>query len=165
MRSSHAAFAIMASAAAIAAASYLARAGDLNPPAGPVSPTMLTLEDLGAQLAAASTPTWEHTRVTLTNSLGPGDLVLPGSGVLHAIIIRPFAPPTNLDAQVEVRVGDCQGGGDVVGIFEVRSGATDSLYIPLNIRYGDGGDCGLYLRSLFESGENVTVLYRPDAPN
>lgn len=163
MRSPHIAFAIIASIAVVLAASFIARAGDLNPPPGAPSSTMVTLDELSAQLIAASTPAWEHEYVTLNNSFVPGDLVLPGSGLLHAIILRPFAESTNLDAQVEVRIGDCSGGGDVVGVFELRSGATDSLYIPLNVRYGDGGDCGLYLRTLFEAGENVTVLYRPDA--
>ena len=43
-------FTLPVCASILIAGNWWANAGDLNPPGGPISPTMLTLEDLSAQL-------------------------------------------------------------------------------------------------------------------
>jgi len=94
-------------------------AGDLNPPVGPVSPTMCTLEDictkidaLDSALCCESGP-WQGKLIQANlDSVNP-EVVVPGNGILHAVIVPAgnaiqfySGVPTNPIADMAVASGD-----------------------------------------------------------
>ena len=83
-------------ATVIITAGLIAKAGDLNPPAGAIQPSMHTLDEIYNEVAGLPNVfpwcggTWEASRVqTVANSLQVTEVDL-GSGILHSIVISPI---------------------------------------------------------------------------
>lgn len=146
--------------AVVIGGAWLATAGDLNPPAGPVAPTMRTLDEIYDLVAASGGPAecppcvWE---ASFFPDVDPNiwRLVVPGSGVIHAVI------PTRCSSGLWVADGDPDAGGVVIGVFfEGASSGTSmyaSYYCPLDVRFENG----LYLKKN-AGGSQGTVLFRSD---
>lgn len=127
------------------------RAGDLNPPAGAVQPTMSNLQDIQTSLdnigiaVGVPTPAWEYKTVTVT---GGGEHTFdlePTSGVLHRVIF------TDSPAQ-EVLISDTNPV--VTGPLMLKLDPTVRHNVLLDVRFENG---------LFVTGQcTVTFLYRLD---
>ena len=143
------------SAAVIIAAALFANAGDLDPPEGPIEPTMHTLQeiyDLVQQSSPCGGCTWEYAYVSLP--LGQGYVeAVPGSGVLHGIWLR-------VPGSIAVRDGFPVG--NIIADFFYTSGSGSlSQFFELNVAFENG----VYI-AVPETGPaaNVTVLYRSTNP-
>ena len=138
----------------IITASLLARAGDLNPPAGAIQPSMHTLDEIYGKVQALPQvfplcrETWEAGYVkTLSNSLQVTE-VASGSGMLHSIVISPI---TSGFCQAEIIV-------DGQTLLVCQSDTTPET-IVFDTRYST--NIGVK-RGQALVAANVTVFYRPD---
>ena len=147
------------SAAVIIAAALFANAGDLNPPEGPIGPTMHTLDEI-YELAAAQQPcppcTWEY----WSNHIPPKQevLAIEGSGILHGLWIIPdgrvviFDGATNGPRIGEFRAFTTQAGSQY-GYIEKNE------FFELNVAFDDG-----ILLTTLSSEAKITLLYSPTNP-
>lgn len=142
--------------AILVAGAWLANAGDLNPPAGPVAPTMATLDQV---YAAVTTPqpcpecTWEYAHASLPTG-GPHILVVPGSGVFHGFWMTKKATMTVYD-------GDPNSGGQVIGYFFYTENPSNPGYNTKFWQLDVAFQNGLYMNASPQGSEtSVTVLYR-----
>lgn len=137
--------------AVIIAGALLARGGDLNPPPGPVGPTMHTLDEIyNAVVAPAPCPTclWEHWQ----GSVGEpgGVLAVPGAGVIHGL----WLPGLGHSAHV---FNGSPGSGQNIAEFTISyNGGNDFGYSSQFFQLDVPFDQGLYITG---SG-SATVLFR-----
>ncbi len=145
----------------------LVRAGDLNPPAGTIQPTMQSLAQIDLaieELAATSEFTfssWDHLHVTaalLDCTTTDWQQLIVGNGVLNSIV---FNTATDNGALVEIR--DSSGlmiFTNVNPSLQLGSGQ----YLDMNVRFTGG----LEMRSqgpCAEDNTNLTLLYRLEPPS
>ena len=143
------------SAAVIIAATLFANAGELDPPKGPIEPTMHTLEEIYSFLQQSSpcgACTWEYWSALL--SQGQPVEAIEGAGVLHGLWLE------GSNTQI-VRVYDGPPSeGNAIGRFRVEtlgsSWAQSSRFIELNIAFANG----IHVESL-NGGGSITLLHRP----
>ena len=120
------------------------RAGDLNPPAGPITETMTNLQDLKTSVDAIGmalnvpTPTWDSVWVEGGTS---NNNIVNGSGVIHAFLVSgigTFKLYTNdlLILQMELY--------------------SESQLVTLDVAYVNS------FGAFTQSNVTATVLYRPD---
>lgn len=147
----------------IAAIAMYSNAGDLNPPAGPVAPTMVTLEELNASvqslLQTVSEPEVWDFAIGSPGFVGDFGVVVPsGSGFLHAV----YLDNSDLDPQY---------GGIIIALWDVTEtelyGAVQadinaSGKVVLNTRYTNGIKAVPVGQSLDQPFALVKALYRPD---
>ncbi len=130
----------------------IVRAGDLNPPPGPVQPTMRTNQEIydriGALQANGCGGRWRAFYRADPGNPIPETLVAVGSGVVHAIIYQGSGP-------FILRDGATTGLGNA--FLTARDASTsDTQYLILDIEFTNG------LTVSSGSGAPVTVLYRLD---
>lgn len=79
---------VLASLAAIACTWMISRAGPLDPPQGPVAPSMRTLDEIYDRIAlgGGGMQVWTAS-IASTNSVGTGGVLVSGPGVLHAVYV------------------------------------------------------------------------------
>jgi hypothetical protein len=147
--------AVVGAGVAFGAFALWSNAGDLNPPEGPIQPTLRTTQEIFNRIDML-TPgpfcdngPWDTVNVQGANGVYTERLI--GSGIVHAVVI----------SSGRVRLADSGGARVLIDVFgpggtiDVPSPGTRK--IVLNIPYTDG------LWS--ESGPAKTwVLYRADAP-
>lgn len=140
---------------------WFAQAGPLDPAPGPVAPTNLTLGELSDKidvLTAASlndNGPWEFAYLDF-NSGSPVQMV-PGSGVLHAVLCAPT--PSNVSVFTNngtAQIGEFQAANWDFDFGGTPQGLFTSERWTLNVRYTNG-------LSVTGIGR-VTLLYRPDTP-
>ncbi len=131
------------------------RAGDLNPPAGAIEPTLRTLQEiynrigeLNGQDGCACGP-WQS---LVTPNVGTTTTsLLSGNGFVHAVIVK------------EGRGIEFLSNGDstIIADLSTPAGSPTSQFV-LNIRYENG----LSFRAIngANGSDRCTVLYRADAP-
>ncbi len=138
------------------AASSLVRGGDLNPPAGPIQPTMHSLEDVMAAINANNqcgcTWTYKHIPSGTASPL----LIAEGKGVVHAIIIHPSngGSPRLYDSATtgvtpDIMIGQFQNTAQQEAI---------SLFLPLDVEFTHG----LVFGTDGPPSGPQTVIYRRD---
>ncbi len=143
----------------VALAVALVRAGDLNPPAGPVAPTMTDLQDIQTSLdnigAAVNVPTpaWDYAFASFC--CGGDNVLVTGSGVLHAVLVT-AADTTGTG--VSVRIFDSTSGPTTQIATAATSPLPSSAWIPLNVRFENG----LNLVNISTDTARATVFYRLD---
>ena len=149
------------SAAVIIAAALFANAGDLDPPKGPIEPTMHDLQeiyDLVQQSSPCGGCTWEYKH--FDNLPGEQFLAIPGAGVLHGIWIKNTLN-SGFDGVVVVVDGP-PGSGTIIGEFgskEIAAGQFRTQFFELNVVF----EQGLYIGRQ-EYNPDITILYRSANP-
>jgi len=129
---------------------YTVQAGPLDPPAGPVQPTMQTLEEIGDKVdlllqTAALDPPWSHWAGEDIHTAGQYQQVISGSGMLHRIIF-----PTATDGQ-SIWLRD--GNGIFIGRFRSK------IWPPQDHQLDISFENGLELRT--ENVAQVHLQYKP----
>lgn len=107
-------WAVFVFVAVVAGVAFWGHAGDLRPPAGPVAPTMKTLDQLSAQIAALQAPVKQVVRgvipfpkdqreasQTLSSAVNPAKSVVMLSDAVAT------APPVSSDPNWGTRTGAC----------------------------------------------------------
>ena len=149
------------SAAVIIAAALFANAGDLNPPEGPIEPTMHTLDEI-YELAAASQPcppcTWESWSGPVIQ--GGNTQGVPGAGLLHGVWLVP--PSSTGFTRVVLWDGDPDNGGVQIAIAHItmQEGALGNQFVQLDVAFENG----LFLAPSGAGTPLVTILYRSNNP-
>ena len=149
----------------VAATTWFAtRAGDLNPPKGPIQPTMVSLEDLYNRIGTQEncpTCTWNHkfvSRTTVGNSIGQ---VLTGSGVLHAVLVPGYGGSGG-DTRLYDWVYTGQAGPppeSTLGQFPDFNLDVPPTVLVLDVRFTQG----ITVTGLENvNGGGITLLYRLD---
>ena len=138
-------------------------AGDLNPPPGPVAPTMLTLSDLAAALTNCGCEgiPWAADDTVVSAGSEPGDLVASGSGVVHGFWMKQQGEGGGIETQISLYNGPAVPGdpSNRIGIFRVSQNAPANQFFELNVGFQNG----LYARrGAGYQDANITVLYRAD---
>ncbi|HVZ93647.1 MAG TPA: hypothetical protein VG797_03970 [Phycisphaerales bacterium] len=146
-------YGLISSAALVVGVLALARAGDVNPPAGPVQPTMRTLEEiyaLLAQQASGSSQQWSYWH---RNGAAGTVVVVPSAGVLHGII---FNPCNGCSAQ-ELFDGNSTdvSSATPIALLPGPNSGSAPVFMPFDIEF----HTGLTYRSVSGSGA-VTLIYR-----
>lgn len=134
--------------AIIGVGGLIAFAGDLNPPKGPIEPTMHTLDeihDLVESTFACGRCTWKYVGLDVSGS--QDTLAVPGSGMLHGIWIGRASGGFYLEVWNET-----PQEGALIGTFHLALGA--SQFFQLDVTF----ESGLYLRA--NASSEATVLYR-----
>lgn len=126
------------------------RSGPLNPPPGPVQPTMRTLDEIYDRLGAGGgSERWQYTNVT--NFVSPETFVrlVNGSGKLHAVIASRSG-----SGVVDLWVRD--GLGRQLGPYYFNSGNDKTLRIEFDTAFESAID--------IRGGgfDTLTLLYRLD---
>ncbi len=149
--------ALAAGAVGCAGIALWVSAGNLDPPPGDVSPTMVTLEDLNAQMAALGAPKEWDTHYLVLNTVGPSHSTIVGSGVIHAVVV------TSFDGSLTLTIWDSPanptGAEPIISTIGIPA-AKQSFYHELDVRYNGG--IGLYKQSTGQM--NMVIYYKPDAP-
>ena len=135
----------------VATAWFATRAGDLNPPKGPIQPTLVSLEDLYNRIGTQGdcpTCAWSYKFVNWSTSQSPNTLIVAGSGVLHAV----YQPAG------QVTVYDHNGQGAATQERAIARTLAQGM-IVFDVRFANG----LYVSGLGETdGSSLTLLYRLD---
>lgn len=145
------------SAAVIIAAALFANAGDLNPPEGPIGPTMHTLEEI-YELAVAQQPcpscTWEYSYDALS---GEGSVVqaVSGAGILHGLWLKPSLNTVG----VKVYDGPIENG-DLIGWFAIWENGINYMYSSQFFLLDVAFENGIYVEATCCSSAIFTLLYR-----
>jgi hypothetical protein len=138
----------IAGAGAIGAIALILAWGPLDPPQGPIQPTMHTLDEIYEQVAGQN---GEWHSLVVKQFEGSKE-VIEGGGIVHAVI---FAGLHDGGA-AELRQSD---GTPIVVLSLINELGT--VVVPLDVRYTDG----LTLADVDGGGRPlnaVTILYRPD---
>jgi hypothetical protein len=138
------------------AASSLVRGGDLNPPPGPIQPTMHTLEDVMAAINANNQCGCRWTYKHIPSGTDSPMLIASGKGVVHGIIVHPGGAgnPWLYDAATTGVTQD-----DLIGQFRNSANyEAHSLFIPLDVEFKDG----LVFGTDGGASGSQTVIYRLD---
>ena len=140
-------------AAMLAAGAWLARAGALNPPPGPVSPTMRTLDEIYDAVTADTSSScppceWKYKfQEVFSCSIGGFEVLPPGtSGVLHGIWLSRNVTIANGPLSFENTIGAFSGGSD-----------GRSTFIQLDVPFDNGLTASCYPDL---NGTSFTILYR-----
>lgn len=148
----------------VATAWFATRAGDLNPPKGPIQPTMVSLEDLYNRISTQGgcpTCAWDYKFIG-RDTIPTGDgQVLVGSGVLHAIVMPgyPCAGAIRFYDTVYSGVGAYPRERTITELYTCRTLDVPPTTVVMDLRFTDG---------IFVSGASinepggVTLIYRLD---
>lgn len=144
----------------IACSAFLSRAGNLEPPEGPIQPSMATLEQLDLKLnglLAQADPIdegWSWIRVSGADlPVVEWTEVINGSGVLNTIIAwrgQGFVFDLR-DSNGQVMFSD-------IGDTQMRN----RVFHDLNLRFSDGIE--IFNNAAGDDSFTVTLLYRLDPP-
>ena len=128
----------------------IAYAGDLDPPKGPITPTMHTLDEIYD--AVTNPPTWEYKFLTFGD---PQEIeIVAGEGVLHAV----WANPENVQMMdVQMFDGPPANGVKIGQIRTQRAGAQGFLVTPIFMELDVQFTNGLFIQA---SRAAATVLYK-----
>lgn len=145
----------MIAAAIVAGGALVGRAGDVNPPVGPVQPTMHTLEEIYQRingLGAAGTVRWKY---WYRNGTAGTVVITPSQGVLHGVVYN----PCNGCSGQELFDGNTTDVSAASPITLLPPPASDMppVYVPFDIEFTHG----LVYRSVNGSGA-ITVIYSVD---
>lgn len=148
-----------------ATAWFATRAGDLNPPKGPVQPTMVSLEDLYNRIGTQQNCpecVWQYKYVSRDVVGDAYGQLVTGSGVLHAVML-----PGNTDEGSAIKVYDWVYTGGAappaqatIGQFQGVNANMTPTVLGLDVRFTNGIAVGGLFNSSGTGG--IAVLYRLD---
>lgn len=150
----------VAAAAVLVAVSAVAvvRAGDVNPPSGPVQGTMRTLDEIYALFSqgiqSGNAGRWNYKYRASTGIT----VIATNAGVLHGIVVNPCqgCPLPNLyDAASDQNLA----GKEIVAIQRASHPSEGGRFIPLDVVFENG----LVLEMPSGPDSPVTVIYRADS--
>lgn len=150
----------MIAAAIVAGGALVGRAGDVNPPAGPVQGTMHTLEEIYAKIAqgtvAGSAGRWRYHYVPAGSDTTP-ILVASSPGVLRGVMM------TTLGNYFQLIDSNTTGSGTPVIAEMVYNSddvgfASPSVTVPLDVEFQNG----LVFKRIGGQTSATTIIYRVD---
>ena len=133
------------------------RGGDLNPPPGPISSSMHTMDDVyAAILTQKGCDPCPWSRITVQGPPGHFQGVLLGKGLVHEVLLAPTDSVTLDDATSLDDVND----STYIGIFVNEGGtAAHSMRITADLHYTQG----LFaIVNRNDYGRPINVFYRPE---
>jgi len=149
--------------AILIAGAWLANGGDLNPPAGPVSSTMRTLDEIydavvsGGGSANCPPCVWDVAYL----DPGAGETeVVSGSGVIHGVMLSLLGNTSGLNLRLTNGPGDVDP--DYILHVNLTKGSGTfqhgNAYVPLDVRFENG----LYVHLDEDVSVHTNVYYHSD---
>ncbi len=126
-------------------------AGNIDPPVGPIQPTMHSLDEIYDLLSSSSCSpcVWEseYHRFESAESVQ----LVAGAGIVHGVLMS----RDGLSAEIKVSDGQAT---DPLAFMQVDADATSTLFIPMDVRYENG----LWAESNMANAVLI-VYYRSDS--